>query len=118
MTKTKSPKYPQAKGRDESRAHRRHGAVAVRRKNKESSMMSSISDQATYVFDEAIADRFRLLAYNFQATIDELLARTRVEPVSSGDVGLNETCFWETHAGLREQLNSNLDHEDENEALF
>jgi len=60
---------------------------------------------ATYVFDEAIAERLRAMVYNFQATIDELLARTRVEPLEQWEVGFEETGFWEAHAALREQLN-------------
>lgn len=71
---------------------------------------------ATYVFDEKTADRLRHLVYNFQAAIDELIARTRVEPLELTDVGFEELGFWESHAALHQRL-TNGDVDDD-EALF
>ena len=71
--------------------------------------MKTQKSEATYVFDEAVAARLRNLAYNFTATIDELLARTRVEPLHTNDVGFEEIGFWEAHASLRERINKHTD---------
>ncbi len=67
--------------------------------------MKTSNNEPTYVFDEAVADRLRNLAYNFIATIDELLARTRIEPLQMDDIGFEELGFWEAHAALRERIN-------------
>ncbi len=65
--------------------------------------------EPTYVFDEAVAHRLRTLAYNLGAAIDELLARTRVEPVEGSDMGFEELGFWEAKSQLHERLNRDTD---------
>lgn len=67
--------------------------------------------ETTYMFDEIVAGRLRNLVYNFTATIDELLARTMVEPAQINDLGFEEIGFWEAHSALREKINENLDED-------
>lgn len=57
-----------------------------------------------YVFDDAIAWRLRTLAHNIGAAIDELLARSRVEPIEDSEVGFEELGFWEAKHKLQECL--------------
>lgn len=69
--------------------------------------------EGTYVFDEAIAHRLRSLVYNFQAAFDELLARTRVEPLENKGIGFEELGFWESKSELHQRLTKNDESPDE-----
>ena len=78
--------------------------------------MKTDRPDAAYVFDEAVAHRLRNLVNNFQASIAELLARTRVEPLEITDVGFEELGFWESRTALHQRLiDDDVDHD---KALF
>jgi hypothetical protein len=64
-------------------------------------------NEPTYVFDEAVACRLRNMAYNLGAAIDELLARSRVDPVEG--MGFEELGFWEAKSQLHERLSMDTD---------
>ena len=63
-----------------------------------------MKNDGVYVFDEAIANRLRNFVYNLQAAIDELLWRTRVEPMDDADVGFEEMGFREAHQSLSQSI--------------
>lgn len=63
-----------------------------------------MTSESHYIFDEQIAARLRAIAVTLVGAIDELLARTRVEPVDPLATGATEMNFWEADAALRDAL--------------